>query len=788
VNPERRRRVVALRGVVQGVGFRPWAARTARRLGLAGDVSNTKWGVRVALEGDAQRIDAWLTALHREPPEGVLIEGLEMRDARPTGARGFAIAPSETRGSGARGRIPPDVAVCDACRDELFDPASRRHRYPFTHCARCGPRASVLLALPYDRARTTLAPFLPCAECAHEYIEPSDRRFHAQTVACPSCGPQLSAQRASGEPLVGDPLEAAAACLRQGGIVALQGYGGYHLACDATQREAVARLRKRKARPTRPFAVLVPSLRSARELAHLAREDEEWLAGRTRAVVVAPRRSDGCAAIGLADEVAPRTSDVGLLLPFAPVHWLLLHGPGTSPGAGHARFGALVFTSANRSEEPTVHDPADARARLSGIADLLVDHDRGVARPSDDPVVRSAPGGPIPLRLSRATAPLVLRSSGVSGNAPVVLAVGGDLKAAPAVCAHGEVVLGEHVGDLACPETADALEARASTLAELLGVRPEIVAHDLHPEYVGTQLAARLAERFGAETCAVQHHHAHAVACLVEHEEPGPALALVLDGAGWGADGTIWGGELLRVTRSRATRLGHLEPVPLPGGEAAVREPWRMAFAWLRRAFPDDPVPRLPWHARRDPAALATLGRALERGVASLPTSSCGRLFDAVASLLDAGDVASHEGEAAMALEALAETAKTAAHPLDVTASSDEPGEIRAADLVRSLALALAAGAPRAELARAFHEALAARFAEATTRAARTEELRSVVLSGGCLQNRLLSGLLETHLARAGLRVLRHRRLPPNDGGLAVGQAVAAAAQSTGAGPPRVAR
>ena len=789
------RREIALRGVVQGVGLRPFAARAARALGLAGEIANASWGVRVVLEGAEEKIDAWLAALRTAAPPGARIEALAQREAPLRGLAGFEIAASELAEGAAPTRIPPDVALCEVCRAELFDPRNRRYRYAFTHCAACGPRASVALALPYDRARTTLGAFPPCAACRAEYADPEDRRFHAETVACPACGPVLAARRATGEEVQGDAVEAAAACLRAGGLVALKGYGGFHLACDATRAEAVERLRARKARPVKPFALLVPDLEAARSLAELGPDDVAWLAGSARAVVVAPRRAPGCAALGLAGAVAPRTRDLGLLLPVAPLHWLLLYDPGARPGVDPARFPALVFTSANRSGEPTLHDDVEAAAELAGVADLVVGHDRAIARPSDDPVVRSAPTGPIALRLSRATAPLALPLpregpaalaawARARDAAPSVLAVGGDLKAAPAVLARGEVVLGEHVGDLAYAAAADALEARAEALARLLAVRPAVVACDLHPGYVGSEIAARLAARLGAALAPVQHHHAHAAACLVEHGHAGPALALVLDGAGFGADGTLWGGELLRVTLAEASRLAHLETVPLPGGDAAVREPWRMAFAWLERAFPPGDAPRLPWHARRD-GALALLARAALRGVASPPTSSCGRLFDAVGSLLDLGDVASHEGEVAMALESLAETAGDA-FPLGDGEPAPAPGgALPAADLVRDLVRARAAGAPAAALARGFHAALAARLASAAARAAECTGLREVVLSGGCLQNRLLAAELAARLRTAGLRPLLHRVLPPNDGALAVGQAAVAAARAAAPGCQR---
>jgi hydrogenase maturation protein HypF len=477
--------------------------------------------------------------------------------------------------------------------------------------------------------------------------------------------------------------------------------------------------------------------------------------------------------------VAPGIEDLGVILPYAPLHWLLLFGPGATPGRDPARMGPLVFSSANRSGEPTLHCGEAARRELATVADLFLDHDRAVVRPNDDPVHRSAAGGPIPIRLSRGSTPRVLRlPPGVCAREPIV-AVGGDLKAAPAVIVGDEIVLAEHVGDLASASAADALVRRVEALCGLLGVAPGVAVHDLHPDSVGAQLAARLAPR----VLAVQHHHAHAAACLVEHGRSGPALALALDGMGFGSDGTLWGGELLRVALDRCDRLAHLETVPLPGGDAAAREPWRMAAVWLARAFPTG-APSLPWHDRREPRLLRSVLAIAARGVASPSTSSCGRLFDAIASLLDRVDVATYEGEAALALETLASEAPLA-NPID-RRDAPAPGPvIEIASLVRDVVSGIQAGASRAALARAFHEALAARLAAAVIAHARRERLDAVVLTGGCLQNRLLSESLTRQIAAAGLLPLRHHVVPPGDGGLAVGQAAVAAARLASPGESR---
>jgi hydrogenase maturation protein HypF len=771
------RREVRVRGAVQGVGFRPWAARRAQELGLAGAARNAPGGVAIAVEGRDCDVARFLASIASGAPRGARIEAIEVEESAPRGDAEFAIAASDASAVPAVPRLPLDAPICAECLAELFDPASRRHRYAFTHCASCGPRAAVLAALPWDRERSALATFPPCAACRAEYGDPADRRHHAESIACPACGPRLRAFAPDGTALAGDPVERAAAALRAGRVVALKSSGGYHLAADATQECAVARLRLRKQRPGKPLALLVPDLATARRLVALGPADEELLAGAVRAIVVAPRRDEGCAAFGVAASVAPGIRDLGLLLPYAPLHHLLLRGP----GAHDARFAALVLTSANASGEPTLHDDAAARAQLAAVADLVVAHDRAVLRPNDDSVFRSAPSGPIPVRLSRGAAPLVLPlPPGLRAREPVI-AIGGDLKCAPALACDGEILLGEHVGDLASAAASDAARDRLRDLARLAGVAPVLAVSDLHPDSIGAALAVSLAPR----SAAVQHHHAHAVACLVEHGRTGPVLALALDGHGHGSDGTAWGGELLRVDFAHCERLAHLEQVPLVGGDAAAREPWRMAAMWLRRAFPDG-APRLAWHARHDAARLAALEAIAARGIASPPTSSCGRLFDAVASLLDLADANEHEAAAAIALESCAAESEPAGLDDEGEAeiSGAAPREIAIAPLVRALVLGHARGVARGALAAAFHHELAARLAAAAGHFARLHGLETVVLTGGCFQNRLLLEAVRARLAGAGLAPLAHCRLPPGDGGLAVGQLAVAIARAAAEGIP----
>ncbi|MCP5060626.1 MAG: carbamoyltransferase HypF [bacterium] len=783
----RLRVTVELRGRVQGVGMRPWVLRRARALGLDGSVRNVRAGLRVELEGTSQAVDAWLRDLREAAPNGARIEAVDIQPSPAVGTSGFEIAASDEAwariGAGQElARVPLDVGLCSDCQCDLFDPASRRHRHAFVHCSECGPRASVIRALPYDRARTSLAPFPPCEACAREYADPTDRRFHAQTICCEACGPRLRVLQpdSPGAQTDAGAIETTARVLGAGGIVAVQGFGGFHLACDATSSQAINQLRKRKHRPSRPLAILVPDLESARRLAELAAADEALLCGPARALVVAPRRERGCTAIGLAPEIAPGTSDLGLLLPHSPVHAMLLYPPGSAPGDA-PRFDALVMTSANHSGDPTIHEAERAVHELAPIADLILGHDRQVIRPSDDPVFRSAASGPIPIRLSRSTAPLSIPlPAGLEAPLPI-LALGGDLKCAPAIAVGREIVLAEHVGDLGSPASADALVDRVESLCSLLGVEPAALAMDAHPDGVAASLAAQLVPA-GAPRIRVQHHHAHALACLAEHDMQGPALAITLDGAGFGADGRQWGGELLYVDGERCERLAHLETVPLPGGDRAAREPWRMAAMWLERAFPEgqanEDVAALGWHRRQDPGRLDALREIATRGVASPETSSCGRLFDAVASLLGVCDINRHEAEAGAALEALARTASSRNEdtplPLPGAAPPQPEGSIEMAGVVRALVRGRCAGVPRSELALAFHQTLADRLAESALAASRRLELRHVALSGGCFQNRILLEALRRALENRECLPLCHAKIPPNDAGLAVGQCVAA--------------
>lgn len=709
------RRRFRVTGIVQGVGFRPFVYGLARARGLGGSVWNDGRGVVVEAEGDPAALDDFAASLAAEAPSLARVDRVVSELLRPVGEVGFEVAPSAATGSAP---IPADVATCDECLRELFDPADRRYRYPFVNCTQCGPRFTIVRSTPYDRERTTMASFPLCADCRREYEDPGDRRFHAEPVACPACGPRLSL-----------PLDEAVSLLLAGSIVAVKGLGGWHLACDATNEEAVARLRARKHREEKPFAVLTAE---PERLGEVEERELELLRSRARPIVLVHGRAGAVAA-----SVAPGTEWLGLLLPYTPLHHLLAHDIGRP----------LVLTSGNRSDEPIAIDDDEARTRLDGIADAFLGHDRAIHRRCEDSVVRAA----FPIRRSRGYVPEALPLP-VAAPEPV-LAAGAELKATFCVARGGEAFLSPHLGDLDSAAALAAFHADRELYLAMLGVEPAAIACDLHPDYA----ASRWAREQELPLIEVQHHHAHAAACLAEHGETKPALALVFDGTGYGTDGAIWGGELLRCDLASFERVAHLEPVPLPGGEAAVREPWRLAALHLERA--GLPVPWERWHVVRESLK------------ANAPLSSgMGRLFDAVAALLGVRDRVTYEGQAAIELEQLA--GKTPAEPF-----AWRLGETTTS-LVTDCYLALAAGRSHAQVAAAFHETVAAAAAAACVEAGNVD---TVVLSGGTFQNLRLVGSTRRRLEAAGFRVLSHERVPPNDGGISYGQAAVAAARMSAA-------
>lgn len=728
---------VRVRGLVQGVGFRPYVYALAERHRLAGWVMNDPEGVLLEVEGPAVR--GFLDELPARKPPAARIDRLEVDRLPPDGGRGFTIRTSAATGATLTA-IGPDLATCPACLEDLFNPADRRWRYPFVTCAHCGPRWTISEGVPYDRPLTSMAGFAMCPDCAAEYGDPRDRRFHAEPIACPACGPRLEL-----------PVDSILAAIRAGRIVAIKGLGGYQLACDARNAAAVSALRARKQRDAKPFAVMVASLAAARRLAHVDRAEADLLARPERPIVLVEPR----ASAGLADAVGPGLGTLGLMLPAAPLHYLLFHeAAGRPAGTGWLDTAppdlALVMTSANPGGAPILIDDAEARAGLAGIADLVVGHDRPIVARADDSVTRVVAGAPLLLRRARGYVPLPIR---LPDKGPSVLGVGGFLKTTLCLTRGDEAFLSPHVGDLDHPAALTFHGACDRRLREALRTAPAAVAHDLHPDFPSTRYTVSL----GLPAIAVQHHHAHAAAVLAEHGHGGPALALVLDGVGLGTDGTVWGGELLRVDGAWFERLGHLRPLPQPGGDRAAREPWRMAAAMLADL------------GRAEEIATRFAGEPLAKGIVSLlerdigcvPSSSCGRLFDAVAALLGVCTRQSYEGEAAMQLESLVGRPRILEGGWQIV-----DGQL---DL-RPLAMALL-DCDSHEGADLFHGTLAAGLVALAEQAARLTSLRTVALGGGCLVNKPLTEALVDGLASAGLVPLLPRQAPPGDGGLALGQA-----------------
>jgi hydrogenase maturation protein HypF len=747
----RQRLRVRVEGTVQGVGFRPFVYRVAAELGLAGWVLNDSRGVLIEAEGERDALDALLDRMRNDAPPLAIVERIADEPVAATGETDFRITES-AEGGEAEAAVSADMATCDDCLAELFDPTNRRHRYPFTNCTNCGPRFTIVRGVPYDRPLTTMASFEMCERCRAEYENPLDRRFHAQPNACPDCGPSLRLVDRAGRPLADGSegsLDVAVLALAEGGIVAVKGLGGYHLACRADDESVVAELRARKHREDKPFALMAPSAESALELVELDDAAGALLTSRERPIVLAPRRPDA----PVARSVAPASGELGVMLPYSPLHHLLLADSGA----------ALVMTSANVSDEPIAFRDDDALGRLAGIADVFLVHDRPIETRTDDSVVRVVSGRPLFLRRSRGYVP---RDLPLRTQRPV-LACGAELKNTFCLAKGERAWVGHHIGDLKNYETLRSFTEGIEHFRELFAIEPELVAHDLHPEYLSTKYAL---EREAAETLGVQHHHAHLAACLAEHREVGPAIGAIFDGTGYGTDGTVWGGELLVGDARGFERAGHLHPVRMPGGERAIRQPWRMACSWLLETLGGQP-PLPPLLAERvGEEEWSKVAELAGSGLASPVTSSAGRLFDAVAALCGIRAEVNYEGQAAVELEAAADAAVRVAYPLPGTDVLD------ARETLVAILADLGAGVPVAEVASKFHNAVAEGTARACAGLARAEGIDLVVLSGGVFQNRLLLERTAEALERAGLRVLVPRLLPPNDGGVAFGQAAVAAA------------
>ncbi|MFF9035597.1 carbamoyltransferase HypF [Streptomyces sp. NPDC014892] len=774
----RLRRRVTVRGVVQGVGFRPYLYGLATELALTGHVSNTPEGVVVEVEGTASAVARFCARIAAEAPPLARVDSVDHRELAPVGGTTFTILASHTGGP-ARTLISPDSATCADCLAELADPSDRRYRHPFVNCTHCGPRFTIVTGVPYDRAHTTMAGFPMCLDCAREYGDPADRRFHAQPVACPACGPRLrllvgeegGTRSADGA----DPVVEARTLLARGAILAVKGLGGYHLACDATDQAAVDLLRRRKARGDKPFAVMARTTDDVRHLVRLGPEEQSLLESRARPVVLMRRRPSPSYAAGdvrPAEAVAPGSPDLGVMLPYTPLHHLLLGLPGDADGPR-----LLVMTSGNVSGEPIVTDDTEALERLAHLADAWLTHDRPIHVPCDDSVVRVCDGEPLMLRRSRGYAPLPLALP-----LPVrpALAVGGDLKNTFCLGSGRHAWLSAHIGDMDDLGTQRAFEHATAQLESLIGVRPEALVSDRHPGY----RSARWADRDPARrpVVRVQHHHAHIAAAMAEHGHDGtrPVIGVAFDGTGHGDDGAVWGGEFLLADYDRFTRFGHLAYVPLPGGDAAVRRPYRMALAHLRAAgigWTDD----LACTAACPPDELPLLRRQLERSLNCVPTSSMGRLFDAVSSLAGVCHRAGYEAQAAVEWEAAALCAPdgdTAAYAFALHDPEDgDGGAVRAdpAPVIAAIVDDLRAGVEPALIAARFHRGVAALVHAMCRRARERHRLDTVVLTGGVFANTLLSSACASALRGDGFTVLRHHLVPPGDGGLALGQLMVAA-------------
>jgi hydrogenase maturation protein HypF len=763
-------RRLVLTGTVQGVGYRPFVLRLARELELSGRVRNDAAGLTIEAFGAPERLAALEVRLRAERPASARIETFAAAPIPHEGAAGFEIVES-AGGAERRVPIPPDLATCPDCLRELRDPADRRFGYPFTNCTACGPRFTIALDVPYDRPATTMAGFALCPACAREYRDPADRRFHAQPIACPACGPRVSLHDAAGAPVTGpdaaDPIAAVARALREGRIAAVKGIGGFHLACDATSPAAVARLRARKRREEKPLAVMVAGIDDARALAALSPEEEALLTSVERPIVLCRRRPGGA----LAPELAPGSPLVGLLLAYSPLHALLLEEAGRP----------LVMTSGNLTDEPIAFQDDDALARLAGIADLFLLHDRPIATRCDDSVARVVAGRPMVTRRARGWVPRPLRLA--SPVARPVLAAGAQLKNAFCIARGDEAVFGPHAGDLDDLSAYDAWEDSIARLERFLGVRPELLACDLHPLFIATRYARARAASLGVPLVEVQHHHAHAVSAMVEHRLPEPVLALAWDGTGLGTDGAAWGGELLLAWRDRFERLGTFRPVALAGGDRAIREPWRVALAALLDAFDGEaPLERLPLFSAIDARELEPVRRMIAASVNAPLAHGVGRVFDAAGALALARPRSHFEGQIALALDAAhpagaslsptgGEGQGEGAYPFDLSGDTLRTVDLR--PLWRALAADVIGGVPPGAISARFHAALAAAGAALVREARSAHGDLPVVLTGGCFQNAHLSEGLLGALGGAPYIHL-HGSVPPGDGGLALGQAIAA--------------
>ncbi len=744
-------------GVVQGVGFRPFVHGLAQRLQLTGWVRNTSAGVDIMVDGTSAALSTFLEALGRDAPALARIDDIRSESIEASGFTAFEIVHSEEI-EGAFQPISPDVSVCADCLRELNDPRDRRYRYPFINCTNCGPRFTIITGIPYDRPNTTMSTFEMCADCAAEYHDPEDRRFHAQPIACPACGPHIWCEvRGKVVAEREAALEYARQSLMEGKIVAVKGLGGFHLACDATNPEAVETLRGRKLRIEKPFALMMPDLATVEAHCFVSENERALLLARERPIVILERRPES----EIAESVAPQQHTLGVMLPYTPLHVLLLEAADNFPAA-------LVMTSGNMSEEPIVTQNEESRERLAPLADVFLMHDRGIQTRCDDSVVRISEDDLYPLRRARGYAPYHIR---LAWDSPSILATGGELKNTFCLTRERYAFLSHHIGDMENFETLQAFEQGVRHFERLFRVQPSALAYDLHPDYMATRYALVRAEQENMPAVGVQHHHAHIAACMAEHGLCGdrPVIGVAFDGTGYGEDGAIWGGEFLLADYANYRRAYHLDYVPMPGGDAAVREPWRLALAWLEQAGLEWQGDLAPVRASSDDERQA-LQRMLRIKLNAPLTSSMGRLFDAVASLADVRQRINYEAQAAIELETRVDMDEESAYAFALRESQIDPLPV-----IQAIVADLRAGVAQGQIAARFHLAVAQMVDRVCRLLQKQEGISDIVLSGGVWQNQVLLSRTMNLLGQSDLRVYLHRQVPTNDGGIALGQAAVAA-------------
>lgn len=775
---------IHISGIVQGVGFRPFVYNLAKRLGLKGWVRNTSAGVDIQVDGQPASLKAFVEALRSEAPALAHIDDLQVAWQEANGFQAFEIIHSEPEPSAFQ-PISPDVSLCADCLKELFDPGDRRHRYPFINCTNCGPRFTIIQDIPYDRPNTTMSGFPMCPDCSAEYQDPSDRRFHAQPVACARCGPQVWLEFSGDESRIAQgeqAIQMARQLLLEGKVLAVKGLGGFHLACDATNPQAVQELRRRKLRVDKPFALMMPEIEMVAAHCWMDPIERELVESRERPIVILRRRPDS----PIAPEVAPGQNTIGVMLPYTPLHYLLFANPRQPPLVFDLP--PLVMTSGNLSEEPICTENEQARQRLVGLADVFLMHDRPIHIRCDDSVARMFPplrteriqgqkNAFYPIRRARGFAPDPVR---LSFEAPPLLATGAELKNTFCLTRGRYAFLSHHIGDMENLETLKAFEQGVAHFERLFRIQPQAIAYDLHPDYLATRYAVERAERECLPAFGVQHHHAHVAACMAEHGLSGeqPVIGVAFDGAGFGEDGAVWGGEFLLADYAGYQRAAHLRYAPLPGGDAAVRQPWRMALAWLWQAgieWESDlpPVQYASSQERQPIPLLGALRRQLETGVNAPFTSSMGRLFDAVAALAGLRQTVNYEAQAAIEWEAQANPHEAGFYSMELR----EDGLIDPAPMLRAIIADLRAGVDLPTISARFHNGVARLVADLCLQLRQRYDLNQVVLSGGVWQNSFLLTLAAGLLQENNFEVLLHRQAPTNDGGLALGQAAVAIAR-----------